>query len=185
MKKILITGKDSYIGTNFKKYLEQYSDEYYVEELDVRNKSWKEFDFSQFDVVYHVAGIAHSTPDESQREFYYKVNTDLTYEVALKAKQEWYQCHPCSLNGDWIDEPYMKNAYTANEETINRWIVNYIRHNLVSYDNFLGSIDGKVGSVEAYPEVKIAVLEKIANTYPKYKDECERQIFFVDFNADR
>ena len=25
---------------------------------------------------------------------------------ALKAKQEWYQCHPCSLNGDWIDEPY-------------------------------------------------------------------------------
>lgn len=45
MKKILITGKDSYIGTNFKKYLEQYSDEYYVEELDVRNKSWKEFDF--------------------------------------------------------------------------------------------------------------------------------------------
>ena len=25
---------------------------------------------------------------------------------------------------------------------------------------FLGSIDGKVGSVEAYPEVKIAVLEK-------------------------
>lgn len=104
---------------------------------------------------------------------------------ALKAKQEWYQCHPCSLNGDWIDEPYMKNAYTANEETINRWIINYIRHNLVSYDNFLGSIDGKVGSVEAYPEVKIAVLEKIANTYPKYKDECERQIFFVDFNADR
>ena len=88
---------------------------------------------------------------------------------ALKAKQEWY----------------LKNAYTANEETINRWIVNYIRHNLVSYDNFLGSIDGKVGSVEAYPEVKIAVLEKIANTYPKYKDECERQIFFVDFNADR
>lgn len=65
------------------------------------------------------------------------------------------------FNGDWIDEPYMKNAYTANEETINRWIVNYIRHNLVSYDNFLGSIDGKVGSVEAYPEVKIAVLEKL------------------------
>ena len=88
MKKILITGKDSYIGTNFKKYLEKYPNNYYVEELDVRDNDWKEFDFSQFDVVYHVAGIAHSTPDESQREFYYKVNTDLTYEVALKAKQE-------------------------------------------------------------------------------------------------
>ena len=88
MKRILITGKDSYIGTNFKKYLEQYPDNYYVEELDVRDENWKEFDFSSFDVVYHVAGLAHSTPDESQRELYYKVNTDLTYEIALKAKQE-------------------------------------------------------------------------------------------------
>lgn len=87
MKRILITGKDSYIGTNFRKYLEQYPDDYYVEELDVRDDSWKKFDFSSFDVVYHVAGLAHSTPDESQRELYYKVNTDLTYEVALKAKK--------------------------------------------------------------------------------------------------
>lgn len=87
MKRILITGKDSYIGANFKKYLEQYSNDYYVEELDVRDDSWKEFDFSTFDTVYHVAGLAHSTPDESQRELYYKVNTDLTYEIALKAKK--------------------------------------------------------------------------------------------------
>ena len=87
MKRILITGKDSYIGSNFKKYLEQYLDDYYVEELDVRDDTWKEYDFSTFDVVYHVAGLAHSTPDESQRELYYRVNTDLTYEVALKAKE--------------------------------------------------------------------------------------------------
>lgn len=86
MKRILITGKDSYIGLNFKKYLEQYPNHYYVEELDVRDDTWKDYDFSTFDVVYHVAGLAHSTPDESQRELYYRVNTDLTYEVALKAK---------------------------------------------------------------------------------------------------
>lgn len=87
MKRILITGKDSYIGLNFKKYLEQYPNHYYVEELDVRDDTWKDYDFSTFDVVYHVAGLAHSTPDESQRELYYRVNTDLTYEVALKAKK--------------------------------------------------------------------------------------------------
>ena len=87
MKRILITGKDSYIGLNFKKYLEQYPNDYYVEELDVRDDTWKNYDFSTFDVVYHVAGLAHSTPDESQRELYYRVNTDLTYEVALKAKE--------------------------------------------------------------------------------------------------
>ncbi|MFQ9924824.1 MAG: NAD-dependent epimerase/dehydratase family protein [Beduini sp.] len=87
MKRILITGKDSYIGTHFKKYLEEYPEEYKVEELDVRDDSWKEHDFTPYDVVFHVAGLAHSTPDESQRELYYRVNTDLTYDVAEKAKR--------------------------------------------------------------------------------------------------
>lgn len=87
MKRILITGKGSYIGTNFKKYLEDNSNNYLVDELDMLNDDWKDYDFSCYDVVYHVAGLAHSTPDESQRELYYKVNTDLTYEVAVKAKE--------------------------------------------------------------------------------------------------
>ncbi len=87
MKKILITGKDSYIGSNVKAYLEQYSDKYYIEELDVRDDSWKQFDFSKFDVVYHVAGLAHSTPKEEHRALYYRVNTDLTYDIAKKAKE--------------------------------------------------------------------------------------------------
>ena len=88
MKNVLITGKGSYIGSNFRKYLEQYQDDYQVDELDMRNEQWKEYDFSVYDVVYHVAGLAHSTPDESQKALYYRVNTDLTYEVARKAKDE-------------------------------------------------------------------------------------------------
>lgn len=87
MKRVLITGKDSYIGSNFKKYLEEYPNEYEVVELDVRDDSWKEYDFTPYDVVFHVAGLAHSTPDESQKELYYRVNTDLTYDVAKKAKE--------------------------------------------------------------------------------------------------
>lgn len=86
MKKVLITGKGSYIGTNLKSYLLKYPD-YEVEELDVKTDAWKSFDFSSFDAVYHVAGLTHSTPDESQRELYYRVNTDLTYEIAKKAKE--------------------------------------------------------------------------------------------------
>lgn len=87
MKKILVTGKGSYIGTNFVQELSQYPDKYQVDELDMMDGSWKEYDFSNYDVIYHVAGLAHSTPDESQRELYYRVNTDLTYEVAVKAKK--------------------------------------------------------------------------------------------------
>lgn len=94
----------------------------------------------------------------------------------LYAKQCWYDCH--SYGEDYIE----KNAYTADDETINRWIVNYIRHNLVEYDHFLDEIKGKVGSMEVYPEVKIATLEKIAIAYPKYKEECERQICYIELN---
>lgn len=88
MKRILITGKDSYIGTSFKKYLEQYPDDYYVEELDVRDDSWKEFDFSSFDVVYHVAGIAHKKEVKENELLYYQVNRDLAIDIAKKAKSE-------------------------------------------------------------------------------------------------
>lgn len=87
MKKILITGKGSYIGTSFIEYMNQFPKDYQVEELDMISDAWKESDFSKYDVVFHVAGLAHSTPNESQRELYYRVNTDLTYEIALKAKQ--------------------------------------------------------------------------------------------------
>ena len=87
MKKILITGKNSYIGSHFKSYLEEFEDDYEVDELDMVDGTWKDYDFSKYDVIYHVAGLAHSTPDESQRALYYRVNTDLTYEVALKAKE--------------------------------------------------------------------------------------------------
>lgn len=88
MKRILITGKNSYIGTHFREYLEDYPNDYLVDELDMIDGTWRKYDFSKYDVVYHVAGLAHSTPDESQRELYYRVNTDLTYEVAKKAKDE-------------------------------------------------------------------------------------------------
>ncbi len=76
MKRILITGKGSYIGTNFKQTLDQFPDKYNIDELDMLDGDWKQYDFTKYDVVYHVAGLAHSTPNESQRALYYQVNTD-------------------------------------------------------------------------------------------------------------
>jgi|GEM_PF-312579 len=64
---------------------------------------------------------------------------------------------------------------TPNEETLMRWVVNYIRHNLISYDLTLFDNKGKVGRNEAYPIFKKAVLDRIAATYPKYAAECQKQ----------
>ncbi|MDY4109636.1 MAG: NAD-dependent epimerase/dehydratase family protein [Eubacterium sp.] len=87
MKKILVVGKGSYIGTSFINYMAtKYSDEYQFEELDTFGEEWKCFDYSNYDVVYQVAGIAHikETPENSC--LYYKVNRDMAIEIAKLAK---------------------------------------------------------------------------------------------------
>lgn len=88
MKRILITGANSYIGTSFEKWMSQY-DGYEIDTMDMIDGSWREYDFFGYDVVFHVAGIAHSDigkVDEETKSKYYKINTDLTVEVAKKAK---------------------------------------------------------------------------------------------------
>lgn len=90
-KKILITGANSYIGTNFEKYVRKWNGRYQVDTVDTVSDSWKQMNFSAYDCVYHVAGIAHSDGghlDESRKARYYKINRDLTIEVAQKAKAE-------------------------------------------------------------------------------------------------
>lgn len=91
-KKILITGKGSYIGETFKEYANHhYPDNFEIDTLDMLDPTWKENDFSKYDVVYHVAGIAHAdvgNVSDETKEKYYKVNTDLAIEVCQKAKQD-------------------------------------------------------------------------------------------------
>lgn len=91
MKKILITGANSYIGMSFEKYMAQWPEEYQVDTVDMIDGTWREKDFSGYDCVYHVAGIAHSDSGKISPErakLYYAVNTDLTVETAKKAKAE-------------------------------------------------------------------------------------------------
>ena len=91
MIRILITGANSYIGTFFASYLAQpeFAGKYQVDTLDMIGDAWRSFDFSPYDTVYHVAGIAHSDNgkiSDERAKLYYAVNTDLTVECAKKAK---------------------------------------------------------------------------------------------------
>ena len=92
MKKILITGANSYIGTSFEKYIkDNYPDEYIIDTVDMLDGSWREKNFAGYDSVFHVAGIAHSDNGKISAEkekLYYAVNTDLTIETARKAKDD-------------------------------------------------------------------------------------------------
>lgn len=88
MKKILITGKNSYIGKSTEKWLMREPDKYKVDTVDMKDGVWKEKDFSVYDVVFHVVGIAHIKETHDNQGLYYKVNRGLAYETAQKAKED-------------------------------------------------------------------------------------------------
>lgn len=91
-KRVLITGTGSYIGDSFAAYAEEhYGENFTVDAVDMLDESWKEKDFSSYDTVFHVAGIAHAdvgNVDEETKRKYYAVNTELAIETAKKAREE-------------------------------------------------------------------------------------------------
>ena len=88
MKKILITGANSYVGTSFEKWLSQWQDEYHVDTIDMIDGTWREKSFVGYDAVFHVAGIAHVSADPSKKDLYYRINRDLAVDTAKKAKND-------------------------------------------------------------------------------------------------
>ncbi|MCI8994840.1 MAG: NAD-dependent epimerase/dehydratase family protein [Lachnospiraceae bacterium] len=92
MKRVLITGANSYIGESFEKWAKSnYPDQFQIDTLDMIDGSWRDISFSGYDAVFHVAGIAHADVgkvSEEQKAFYYKINRDLAVETAQKAKED-------------------------------------------------------------------------------------------------
>ncbi|MCF0173322.1 MAG: NAD-dependent epimerase/dehydratase family protein, partial [Bacteroidales bacterium] len=87
MKRILITGAGSYVGESVRSYiLARDPQGFEIDVADTMDDGWRKADFARYDVVYHVAGLAHVNADPGMEPLYYKVNRDLTVEVAGVAK---------------------------------------------------------------------------------------------------
>lgn len=112
MKRILITGANSYIGTSFEKWMQQFGEDYQIDTIDMHGDDWKTKDFSVYDSIFHVAGIAHadvSKVSEDTKQLYYKVNCDLAVDTARKYKQD--------LDGKRGQFVYMSSIIIYGEET--------------------------------------------------------------------
>lgn len=128
MKKILITGANSYIGTSFEKWLAKYPDNYSIDTVDMKGEAWKEKSFEGYNVILHVAAIVHVMEDDTDK--YFKVNRDLALEVAEKAKKQGvkqfiflstmgiYGTETGYINEDTVPAPktpYAKSKYEAEK----------------------------------------------------------------------
>jgi UDP-glucose 4-epimerase len=85
--RILLTGKNSYIGNSFKNFLLDKPD-YKVDEISVRNRDWKTLSFKYYDVIIHLAALVHKNEKRFSLKQYAEVNVDLTLDIAKKAIEE-------------------------------------------------------------------------------------------------
>ena len=90
---------------------------------------------------------------------------------AIDSKNSWYY-----YTGQFDKLIFMP----VDDETMLRWELNYIRHNLSNYDYEIQSLYGLVGKDEVYHKYRKELMNKIFEVYPELaeKDEeiCNRNI---------
>jgi hypothetical protein len=80
---------------------------------------------------------------------------------------------------DYNDRNYYKDYLTLrdlDQSTLERLTVNYIRHQLTSYDQCLGLIFSRVGKKEGYRLLKERIYKCISESYPELTGECALQL---------
>lgn len=86
--KILITGLNSYVGNSVEQYILNKNKNFSIKQLEMKNDKWKNHKFSSYDVIFHVAGLAHKKIKKNTEHLYFEINRDMAIAVAEKAKIE-------------------------------------------------------------------------------------------------
>lgn len=91
MKRVLITGENSYIGNSVEQWLKKSPELFDVTIVSVRGNEWHTQNWKEYDCIFHVAGIAHADTGkttEEEKARYYEINRDLSFDVAQKFKTD-------------------------------------------------------------------------------------------------
>lgn len=94
-------------------------------------------------------------------------------EYTLNEKQFWYDEH-----WDYDIDTY-RDAYSADDETVKRWMVNFIRHNLSNYDEQLERLVRRTGKDKGYRHYKIKLAEEMKKVYPELKREINKYMLGI------
>lgn len=186
-KKILITGKNSYIGLAVKVWLREKKQHFTVDELCLLDDTWQTFDFSQYDAVFHVAGIAHSdtgSADDNTVQLYYRINTQLAISVAEKARR------------DGVKQFILMSSMIVFGENASLDSSIRITHNTIPKPlNFYGDskLQAEIGLTELEQEnFKVAIIrppmvygKNVKGNYPRLSKLAQRLKWFPDVENER
>jgi UDP-glucose 4-epimerase len=85
VKHVLVFGAGSYIGVSFERHVKG---RLLTTTVDAQDSGWRDMDFSKYDSILYVAGIAHRKQTGENKALYFAVNRDLAFEAAQKAKKD-------------------------------------------------------------------------------------------------
>lgn len=187
MKKILITGANSYIGTSFEKYMSKWPEKYRIDTIDMKDENWEEKSFSDYDVVFHVAGIAHSDYvkiSAEKEKLYYSVNTDLTAKTAKKARNDGIKqfifMSSCIVYGE--SAPIGENKIITKETAVSP--ANCYGDSKVQAENKIRELDNK--------DFKVCIIrppmiygKNSKGNYPKLAKLARKTCIFPDIENQR
>ena len=94
-----------------------------------------------------------------------EVSKKQLFEDMIYAKKEWH--FNCG-NYDF-------NVYGVDEQTFQRWEVDYTIYNLTEYDIHFKKLSDKYGKKLAYALLRNTVLNEIAKVYTHLAEECQSQ----------
>ena len=173
--------------------MEHYSNQLSVDTVDMIDGSWRQKDFSGYDVVFHVAGLAHADVgkvDEETKKKYYAINTNLAIETCQKAKDEGVKqfvfMSSAIVYGDSAPygkqkritkdtEPEPSNFYGDSKWQADKGVRKIADENYVVTVLRPPMIYGK-GSKGNYP-----ILAKMAKKLPIFPDiQNERSMLFIE-----
>jgi len=165
MNKILITGSNGYLASNF---LNQYKKVYDFEKFSLLNQKIEDINFDNIDIILHCAALVHQKVEQPY-EKYHEINVDYPLKLAKLAKQnsvkQFVFISTIAVYGEEkekLDEnticnpitPYGKSKLEAEKGLLklndDSFIVSIIRAPMIYGKNAPGNIDSLIKLVKNY-----------------------------------
>ncbi len=180
MSRILLTGANSFVGSNFVKFSENKE----IDEISLFINKPEDIDFTGYDVVIHLVAIVHQSKKINEGE-YMRVNRDLCLRVARKAKMDgirhfiflstikvYGKFYPGS--GPWTEtsdcfpeDSYGKSKYEAEQSLIkiadDKFTVSIIRTPLVYGEGVHANMQGLIKLISKFPILPFGGVENKRN----------------------